>query len=363
MAEEVFDSAAVLCFFCKPLTPLTYILHCTGAVFCVKIFTSKGGIYLTRKEKITKGIRHSVCAFLIAVLMVSVALMPVGASSERYGEQRVVGSISENGGKISYTLAGMPSSKNIWSYSQYKLKVNGKSLADNALLINGATYLPLRAFFESLGNATVSYNKTTRTAVATLPGLVLSVTDGGYVTYANGRPLFSFTPAVLMSNGKMYVPQLALLKAVGMREPVKSGSSLSYSGAFKPLAHASSFYREDEVLWLSKIISAESRGEPLIGQIAVGNVIMNRVKSSLFPNTIWGVIFDRRYGVQFSPILDGSIYQDPTYNATLSAKICLEGTSLSEDTLYFLAPRYASSNWIVKNREYAYTILNHDFYK
>ena len=137
---------------------------------------------------------------------------------------------------------------------------------------------------------------------------------------------------------------------------------MSISGIFKPLTPASGFYREDEVYWLSKIISAESAGETLLGQIAVGDVILNRVKSPLFPATIYGVIFDRKYGVQFSPTLDGRIYLDPTYTATLAAKICLEGVSLSDDAIYFLNPRAAQSSWIVNNRPYAYTIGNHDFY-
>ena len=57
-------------------------------------------------------------------------------------------------------------------------------------------------------------------------------------------------------------------------------------------------YNEDDVYWLSRIISAESRGEPLEGQIAVGNVVLNRVRSSAYPNTIYGVIFDRKHGTR-----------------------------------------------------------------
>ena len=75
------------------------------------------------------------------------------------------------------------------------------------------------------------------------------------------------------------------------------------------------------------------------------------------------VVFDRKYGVQFSPVLDGRIYNTPTYNATLAAKICLEGVRLSEDAMFFLNPRTAESSWIVNSREYAYTIGGHDFYK
>lgn len=264
-------------------------------------------------------------------------------------------------GKIEYKLPGIVS-RNLWALPQKTLTVNGKKLTEPAFVMNDTLYLPLESFANSLGNAKVSYSKTTRTATLTMPGLVLTATDGGFVTYANDRPLFSFSPNILMSNGKMYIPASALTKATGTAVSSSTSQSVKISGTYKALTPASKFYRQDEVYWLSKIISAESKGETLIGQIAVGDVIMNRVKSNLYPNTIYGVIFDRKYGVQFSPILDGSIYKDPTYTATLAAKICLEGTSLSDNALFFLNPKTAESNWIVKSREYAYTIGGHDFY-
>ena len=264
-------------------------------------------------------------------------------------------------GKIEYTLPGIPT-RNIWQLPRRTVTVNGKTLSESAVIMNGTLYLPLRATANSLGQATVSYNKSTRTATLSMSGLYLTATDGGFVTYANDRPLFSFSPNVLMSNGKMYVPASALTKALGVTVSAQNGNTVSLSGSYKPLVPASKFYREDEVYWLSKIINAESKGESLLGQIAVGDVILNRVKSPLYPNTIYGVIFDRKYGVQFSPILDGSIYANPSYTATLAAKICLEGTSLSDNALFFLNPRMAESNWIVKSREYAYSIGGHDFY-
>ena len=264
-------------------------------------------------------------------------------------------------GKIEYTLPGI-TTRNLWQHTQRTVTVNGKTLSEPGVVMNGILYLPLRAFANAVGNATVGYNKSTKTATLQMDGLYLTATDGGFVTYANDRPLFSFSPNVLMSNGRMYVPASALTKALGVEIMSHTRDGVTVTGKYTPLTHASKFYREDEVYWLSKIISAESGGESLIGQIAVGDVIMNRVKSPLYPNTIYGVIFDRKYGVQFSPILDGSIYKDPTYTATLAAKICLEGTSLSDDALFFLNPRAAQSNWIVKSREYAYSIGGHDFY-
>ena len=305
------------------------------------------------------------CLLAVSVTTPKESVYAIGAS-EKTAEVSVsaratVGAVSTEGGKISYTLPGLPN-RSVRAHKRLTLKVNGKALSDAALVMNGATYLPLRSFLLAFGEASVSYDSASRTATAKMTGLSISVTDGGFVTYANDRPLFSFTPAVLMNDGNMYVPATALTKALGIAAGSVSGSTVSYFGTARPLVHASRYYREDEVLWLSRIISAEARGESLIGQIAVGNVIMNRVRSASFPNTIWGVIFDKRYGIQFSPVANGTVYNTPTYTATLAAKICLEGTSLSYDTLYFLNPRAAHSSWIANNRKYAYTILNHDFY-
>ena len=264
-------------------------------------------------------------------------------------------------GKIEYTLPSI-STRNLWNLQQRTVSVNRKTLSEPAVTMNGTLYLPLRSFANAVGSATVSYDKSTKTATLQMSGLYLTATDGGFVTFANDRPLFSFSPNVLMSNGRMYVPASALTKALGVEIKSHTNTQVTVSGSYKPLTHASKFYREDEVYWLSKIIMAESGGESLIGQIAVGDVIMNRVASSLYPNTIYGVIFDRKYGVQFSPVLDGRIYNTPSYTATLAAKICLEGTSLSNDAMFFLNPKTAQSNWIVKSREYAYSIGGHDFY-
>ena len=235
-----------------------------------------------------------------------------------------------------------------------------KALTDPALEINGITYLPLRAVATALGFG-VSYNSASRTMTVSGNGLYLTATDGGFVTYANDRPLFSFSPNVIMSNGRMYIPASAFTKAVGMTFTV-SGGAVTLDGSFRALTPAGSFYREDEVFWLARIITAEAQGESLLGQIAVGDVILNRVRSQSFPNTIYGVIFDRKWGVQFSPVADGTIYNTPTYTAMLAAKICLEGTSLSDDAMYFLNPKTAQSSWIVNNRTYAYTIGNHYFF-
>ena len=321
---------------------------------------------MTNKQKNETKLKSAVAAGILALSLSASAIPNANSNANNYTRSGTSPDIKSQylnleTGKIEYTLPGI-TSRNLWNLTQKTITVGGVQLSEPAIVMNNTLYLPLRAFANALGNATVTYDKSTRTATLSMPGLYLTATDCGFVTYANDRPLFSFSPNVLMSNGKMYIPASALTKATGVTIESITDNKVNIKGTYKPLTPASKFYREDEVYWLSKIISAESQGESLIGQIAVGDVIMNRVNSSLYPNTIWGVIFDRKYGVQFSPILDGSIYNTPTYTSVLAAKICLEGTSLSDNALFFLNPRAAESNWIVKSREYAYSIGGHDFY-
>lgn len=251
--------------------------------------------------------------------------------------------------------------KNVWSYARPGVYINGTQLSVSGIRINDTLYVPFRVAAGALG-ASYSYDSRTKTATMTAQGLTVTATDGTYCTYANGRVLFSITPNVIMSDGRMYIPASQLAKSVGMTL-TDNGSAARISGSYKAITPASQFYRDDEVLWLARIIHAEAQGEPLLGQIAVGNVVLNRVRSAYYPNTIYGVIFDRKYGVQFSPILNGSIYNTPSYNATLAAKICLDGFDISEGAFFFLEPRLSTSSWIPKSREYAFTIGHHDFYK
>ena len=113
---------------------------------------------------------------------------------------------------------------------------------------------------------------------------------------------------------------------------------------------------------MAKIINAESGGEPFLGKIAVGNVILNRDESDEFPESIYSVIFDNKNGVQFTPTVNGAINNEANEESVLAAKICLEDSSLSDDIVYFLNEDLAESKWIVENCRYVMTIGEHDFY-
>ena len=107
---------------------------------------------------------------------------------------------------------------------------------------------------------------------------------------------------------------------------------------------------------------AEAEGEPPEGQIAVGNVVLNRVASHDFPNTIYAVIFDRVGGVQFEPVLNGTIYCMPSAAAVEAAKRALSGENVAGDSLFFLNPEKAQSLWMTRERTFFAHIGHHDFY-
>ena len=123
-------------------------------------------------------------------------------------------------------------------------------------------------------------------------------------------------------------------------------------------------YTSTDLYWLSRIINAEAEAESYTGKVAVGNVIFNRVKSSSFPNTVKGVIFEYYKGIpQFSPVADGTIYNDPNADSIKAAKAAFNGTSYVGNATYFFNPDKSEGTWIVNNKTFVKRIGNHVFYK
>jgi N-acetylmuramoyl-L-alanine amidase len=299
--------------------------------------------------------------FLSLLLSVASPIATLGATNEREYESYSEELQYFNGEKtVREKYLSSVKNKNTWNYSRFNVNIKGSTFSVKGFNSGGVDYIPFRAAANALGLSYV-YNSSTKTATMNGGGLTLIATDGCYSVSANDRPLFASSSVVIMNDGRMYIPLQSFAKATGLTVS-RTSSTISLGGSFKALTHASSFYRSDEVLWLARIIHAESSGESLLGKIAVGNVVLNRVKSASYPNTIYGVIFDRKYGVQFSPVLNGTIYNTPSYESTLAAKICLEGFNISEGALFFLHPEISTSHWIPNTRPYLFSIGNHDFY-
>lgn len=110
---------------------------------------------------------------------------------------------------------------------------------------------------------------------------------------------------------------------------------------------------------LSRLVYSEARGETYTGQVAVAAVVLNRVKSSSFPNTISGVIYERG---AFDAVSDGQINLTPDSTARKAAQDALNGWDPSYGAIYYFNPNTATSAWIW-SRPMTVTIGNHRFCK
>ena len=117
--------------------------------------------------------------------------------------------------------------------------------------------------------------------------------------------------------------------------------------------------RDENSYLLARIISAEARGEPYEGQVAVGAVVMNRVRHPSFPNTIAGVVYQSG---AFTAVTDGQFGQPIADSAYRAAADALNGWDPSGGAIYYYNPAKTSNAWI-RTREVIKTIGSHIFAK
>ena len=232
---------------------------------------------------------------------------------------------------------------------------------DDVIFMNSTTYVSLRTMSNLLcPEAAVSWSG--GQAIINAPLVSITSRPGNLFIQANGRYLYAVGGVKLISS-RTYVPVRALAKAFGASVTWDSAAQKAIvARGSGTISSGDQYYSSDYVYWLSRIINAESSGESMLGKIAVGDVILNRVASSDYPNTIYDVIFDTKYGVQFEPIVNGAIYQTPSSDSVIAAKLCLDGATVVGSCQYFFNPATASSSWIAQNCTYYCTIGNHVFY-
>lgn len=130
------------------------------------------------------------------------------------------------------------------------------------------------------------------------------------------------------------------LAALGIYEPASAGSAAS-----------------GDVYLLARLISAEARGEPYIGQVAVGAVVLNRIDHPSFPNSLSGVIYQRG---AFSCLDDGQFDQPIADSAYRAAREAIAGSDPTGGAIYYFNPATATSKWIW-SRPQMLTIGSHIF--
>ncbi|QGQ48789.1 spore cortex-lytic enzyme [Metabacillus sediminilitoris] len=102
-------------------------------------------------------------------------------------------------------------------------------------------------------------------------------------------------------------------------------------------------YSQNDIQLMANAVYGEARGEPYIGQVAVAAVILNRVGSATFPNTVAGVIFEPR---AFTAVADGQIWLTPNEQAKKAVLDAINGFDPTEGATYYFNPNTATSSWI-----------------
>ena len=136
-------------------------------------------------------------------------------------------------------------------------------------------------------------------------------------------------------------------------------NTLEAMGIFNSSSSSSSSSNSSDLNLLARVIYGEARGEPYTGQVAVGAVVLNRVKSSSFPNTISGVVYQSG---AFDAVSDGQINLTPNSTAKKAAQDALNGWDPSYGAVYYFNPATATNKWSW-SRPMTVTIGNHRFCK
>jgi len=135
--------------------------------------------------------------------------------------------------------------------------------------------------------------------------------------------------------------------------------TLAAMGIMNTANNAGGGYSNSDLNLLSRLVYAEARGESYTGQVAVASVVLNRVKSSSFPNTVAGVIYQSG---AFSVVNDGQINLTPNQTARSAAQDAINGWDPTYGAIYYFNPNTATSSWIW-SRPVTVVIGNHRFCK
>lgn len=201
-------------------------------------------------------------------------------------------------------------------------------------IVNGVPYVDAAAFCAALDVGASAYHSGGVLNVRA-EGLDLTAAGGDLYFVCNDRYLYALE-GVMSSGGQVLLPLDQLTKALGI--PASWDRTLwviTVDGdELMPLVDGEDYYSDTDVYWLSRVIYAEAGNQPLRGQIAVGNVVLNRMADEDFADqdTVYDVIFAKN---QFDVVVNGMIYMEPDAQSRIAAKLALEGYDVVGDATYF----------------------------
>lgn len=254
------------------------------------------------------------------------------------------------------------------SYGGYDIpidiEINGSFIkcVEKPILINGTTYIPLRAFSDAI-SGTVGWDETENAAKMEKDGhTFVFCPEKGYCLIDGAE---KDHPSVIYKD-LTFIPVRAVSETLdynvkwdGFYLTVK----IEAPGVTVPEECKDTSYTYEDILYLGKIIQIECGYESFNVKLGVGGTVFNRVKSASFPNTVKDVIFDTKWGVQFPPVHTDMIERVPSAESVSAAKCVLNGVNIVGNSLYFIDTDHAASSWAHNNRPHYGDIDGMSFYE
>ncbi len=230
-----------------------------------------------------------------------------------------------------------------------------------ARIIDRVTYVPVTEFFAALDCNAWWDDAQDVIRITRTEELSGQLKLGSRLAQFNGRCWMMTAPCAQV-DGMAWMPLRDAAKVFNGTVTWVEDTQTAHIDGYGLLEAGGSFYDEQDLLWIARIVRHEAGNQPLEGKVAVANVIINRMNSWAFPNTAEEVIFDTRTGVQFVTRDSKAILKSPSDECWLAAKLALEGYETAPDCLYFASNRVAKRCWAGRNRQVFGVIGGHTFF-
>ena len=236
----------------------------------------------------------------------------------------------------------------------FDIYVNGQAVeGSHVVLDNGVTYVSLYNTARALvPDTTVTWNGGSTQMTLTGTGYTLTAQFGRDYVVCNGRYLYTPGQVILHpENGDLLLPVRVLTRALGA-DLIWDGQGVYLTATGAPLESGDTFYNAEDLRLLATVIRHEAGYQPLAGQIAVGNVLLNRSISNSM--SLYAVITQPN---QFP----GALNATPGEAHYIAAKLCLDGAKTVPDNAYWFNGA-GKACWASRNKRLLCTIGGHSFY-
>lgn len=243
-----------------------------------------------------------------------------------------------------------------------RVEMDGRRVMDSgqSRVVDGTFFVPMEAFALALGATETHWDGETKTL--TVHAKTFTATARAEDNWIGVNDACLYAPGgVLEHRDGVLVPLETVCRLFGANMRMESMQhAVILPGESLPAWETS--YSSDDLYWLTRIVYAEAGAESFECQLAVAEVVLNRVASALYPNDVHSVIFDHANGVQFTPTENGSIVNDGSRESEAAAKAALSGSTYLPDNVLFFVSSQIGSNWVSEARTFVLQIGVTDFY-